>query len=457
MSTFLLTGGTVVSPSGSLAADVLVADGKISAVGALDTSTPEQVERVNCSGKYLIPGGVDVHTHLDSPLMGTVTADNFRTGTVAAATGGTTTVVDFGQQLSGKSLLESAEAHHEKAKGEAVIDYGFHMCVTDLYDGFDKHMSELTQDGVSSFKVFMAYRGSLMINDGELYDILKGVGASGGKLCVHAENGDVIDRMAADLVAQGKTGPGTHEIARPPESEVEAVSRAIKISQMAEVPLYFVHLSAMGSVEEVANAQMSGWPIAAETCTHYLSLDRDIYDEPGFEPAKAVLTPPLRTEEHRHALWDGINTGSLSVVSSDHCPFCFAEKERLGGSDFRSIPNGGPGVEHRMLVMYETGVRSGKISLERYVEVTSANPAQQFGLYPRKGTISPGSDADIVVLNPEGRTHISAATQKQAMDYTLYEGFDIGCSLDQVYSRGDLVAENGEYVGASGRGQFLAR
>lgn len=453
----LLTGGTVVSPNNSVDADVLVVDGKISAIGKLNEHTPESVERVDCSGKYLIPGGVDVHTHIDSPMMGTVTADTFRTGTVAAATGGTTTLVDFGQQLAGKSLVESADVHHQKAQGEAVIDYGFHMCVTNLYEGFDKHMAELTQDGISSFKVFMAYRGSLMINDGELYDILQGVGAAGATLAVHAENGDVIDRMAADLVAQGKTGPGTHEIARPPETEVEAVSRAIKISRMAEVPLYFVHLSAMGSVEEVAAAQTDGWPIAAETCTHYLSLDRKIYDEPGFEPAKAVLTPPLRTEEHQHALWGGLRTGTLSVVSSDHCPFCFTEKERLGGSDFRSIPNGGPGVEHRMLVMYETGVRQGQLTLQQYVEVTSANPAQQFGMYPRKGVLAPGSDADIVVVNPQGKTRISASTQKQAMDYTLYEGFDVGCSFDQVFSRGELIAEQGEYVGSAGRGLFINR
>jgi dihydropyrimidinase len=457
MDAKLLVGGTIVSSTGSTRADVLMENGKISAVGQLAESLPDSVERIDCTGKYVLPGGVDVHTHIDSPMMGTTTADDFLSGTIAAATGGTTTIVDFGQQLAGKTLLESAEVHHRKAQGKAVIDYGFHMCVTDLYEGFDSHMAELTQDGIASFKVFMAYRGSLMINDGELYDILKGVGAAGAKLCVHAENGDVIDRMAADLVAQGKTGPGTHEIARPPASEIEAVSRAIKISKMAEVPLYFVHLSTDGAVEEVANAQMGGWPIGAETCTHYLSLDREIYDRPGFEPAKAVLTPPLRTHEHREALWRGINTGALSVVSSDHCPFCFEDKKRLGGSDFRQIPNGGPGVEHRMLVLYDTGVAEGKMTIEKFVEVTAENPAKQFGLYPKKGTISPGADADIIVMDPNATTEISARTQKQRMDYTLYEGFKVRCSIDQVFSRGELIAANGDYVGAAGRGEFIKR
>ncbi|NMR29124.1 dihydropyrimidinase [Crystallibacter degradans] len=457
MDAKLLVGGTIVSSTGKIRADVLIENGKVAAVGMLDAATPDTVERVDCDGKYVMPGGIDVHTHIDSPLMGTTTADDFVSGTIAAATGGTTTIVDFGQQLAGKNLLESADAHHKKAQGKSVIDYGFHMCVTNLYDNFDSHMAELTQDGISSFKVFMAYRGSLMINDGELFDILKGVGSSGAKLCVHAENGDVIDRIAADLYAQGKTGPGTHEIARPPESEVEAVSRAIKISRMAEVPLYFVHLSTQGAVEEVAAAQMTGWPISAETCTHYLSLSRDIYDQPGFEPAKAVLTPPLRTQEHQDALWRGINTGALSVVSSDHCPFCFEEKQRMGADDFRQIPNGGPGVEHRMLVMYETGVAEGKMTIEKFVEVTAENPAKQFDMYPKKGTIAPGSDADIIVVDPNGTTLISADTQKQNMDYTLFEGFKIRCSIDQVFSRGDLISVKGEYVGTRGRGEFIKR
>lgn len=457
MNATLLRHGTVVNANGRQRADVLIEDGVVRTVGDFGDTVPDHTEIVDCRDRLLIPGGVDVHTHLDAPMFNTVTADNFYTGTVAAAAGGTTTIVNFAQQLAGMTLLESTEAQRAQAVEEAVIDYGIHQVVTDLYEGFGDHMVELANSGVSSFKVFMAYRGQLMINDGQMYDILKRVGAAGAKLCVHAENGDVIDRMANDLVAAGKTGPGVHEIARPPATEIEAVNRAIRISRMAEVPLYFVHLSTDGAVEAVGEAQISGWPIAAETCTHYLAVSRDIYDADGFEPAKAVLTPPLREDHHRAALWRGIDSGVLSVVSSDHCPFCFSEKQRLGGDDFRTIPNGGPGVEDRMLMLFEQGVNQRRISLERYVDVTSASPARQFGLYPRKGLIAAGSDADIVVVDPRGSTTISAETQNQAMDYNLYEGSVVGASFDRVYSRGSLVARNRKFVGRKGAGQFVSR
>lgn len=457
MTATLFRHGTIVNAHGRQNADVLVEDGVVTTVGKFGDSVPENAEVIDCRDRLLIPGGVDVHTHLDAPMFNTVTADNFYTGTVAAATGGTTTVVNFAQQLAEKTLLESTEVQHAQASGEAVIDYGFHQVVTDLYDGFGDHMVELADSGVSSFKVFMAYRGQLMIDDGQMYDILKRVGASGAKLCVHAENGDVIDRIANDLVEAGKTGPGVHEIARPPATEIEAVNRAIRISRMAEVPLYFVHLSTNGAVDAVGEAQISGWPIAAETCTHYLALSRDIYDAEGFEPAKAVLTPPLREDHHREALWQGIDSGVLSVVSSDHCPFCFSEKRRLGGDDFRTIPNGGPGVEDRMLMLFEQGVNQRRISLERYVEVTSASPARQFGLFPKKGLIAGGSDADIVIVNPGGSTTISAETQNQAMDYNLFEGSVVGASFERVYSRGALVAQDRKFVGKKGAGEFVSR
>lgn len=455
----LFTNAKVVNSSGCLQADVLVRDGTIQAVGNLadlGMGRVDGLERVDCTGRLLLPGGVDVHTHIDSPMMGTTTADDFETGTRAAACGGTTTVVDFAMQPRGERLLDALEAHHDKARGKAVIDYGFHMCVTDLYDGATAEFAEIAQSGVTSFKVFMAYRGTLMLHDGALFEVLRASRDVGGQVCVHAENGDVIDRLAADLVAEGRTGPGSHELARPPSTEVEAVRRAIGISRMADAPLYFVHLSTEGAVEAVAEARAKDWAVAGETCTHYLTLDRSIYDEPGFEAAKAVLTPPLRSQEHRAALWRGLRAGSLGVVSSDHCPFCLQEKRRLGAEDFRLIPNGGPGVEHRMLVMYAEGVAKHRISLEKYVDLTSTSPARQFGL-ASKGAIAPGFDADLVVLDPAGTTTISAATQNQRMDYTLYEGWKLPGSIEAVYSRGDLVARSGRFVGASGRGRFLAR
>lgn len=460
MSYLMLTGGRVVNSSGAIDADVLVRDEKIEAVGNLADMpglAGAAVERVDCAGRLLLPGGVDVHTHLDAPMMGTVTADDFASGTRAAAIGGTTTLVDFAMQAPGEKLLQSLEKHRARADGNAVIDYGFHMCVTDLYEGATDEFDEIMGTGVTSFKVFMAYRGTLMLHDGALFDVLRTAGGLGGQVCVHAENGDVIDRLAADLVAAGRTGPGSHEVSRPPSTEVEAVQRAIRIARMADAPLYFVHLSTEGAVEAVAEARAKDWTIAGETCTHYLTLDRSLYDAPGFEAAKVVLTPPLRTAEHRDALWRGLRAGTLGVVSSDHCPFCLEDKRRLGEHDFRAIPNGGPGIEHRLIVMYAEGVRRGRISLEKFVDLTATAPARQFGLFPSKGAIVAGADADIVVLDPDGSTTISAQTQHQRMDYTPYEGWTLPGAIEAVYARGTQVAGNGSYLGGAGRGRFLAR
>jgi dihydropyrimidinase len=452
----LLTGATVVNSSTTVRADVLISGERVAAVGDLADIPLGEARRVEASGLFLLPGGVDVHTHIDSPMMGTTTADDFESGTIAAACGGTTTVVDFAMQPRGQGLLESLATHHAKAKGKAVIDYGFHMCITDLYDGAVDEFAEIVQSGVSSFKVFMAYRGTLMLHDGALFEVLRRSSTVGGQVCVHAENGDVIDRLAADLAAEGKTGPGSHELSRPPSTEVEAVRRAIGIARMADAPLYFVHLSTEGAVQAVAEARSRDWAIAGETCTHYLTLDRALYDQPGFEAAKVVLTPPLRDAGHRDALWRGLRAGSLGVVSSDHCPFCLTEKRRLGEDDFRLIPNGGPGVEHRLAVMYAEGVAQGRISLQKFVDLCSTAPARQFGL-ANKGAIAPGYDADIVVFDPNGSTTISAQTQHQRMDYTPYEGWSLPGSIDAVYSRGELIVSGGRFVGSVGRGRFIER
>ncbi|MCU1482832.1 MAG: dihydropyrimidinase [Subtercola sp.] len=453
----LLYGAQVVNSASTQTADVLIENGRVVAVGELAAIVGENCERIDVRGKLLVPGGVDVHTHLESPLNGAPTADDFESGTIAAACGGTTTIVDFAAQVKGQTLLDALAVHHDKARGRAVIDYGFHMCVTDLVSGKLAEFAEVVQSGVSSFKVFMAYRGTLMVNDGELFDVLRTAGRLGGQVCVHAENGDVIDRLASDLVAEGRTGPKSHLLSRPPETEVEAVVRAIAIADMADAPIYFVHLSTQGSVEAVAEARHRNASVAGETCTHYLTLDPSLYDQPGFKAGEVVLTPPLREKVHRDALWRGLTTGDVSVVSSDHCPYCLAEKERLGAHDFREIPNGGPGIEHRMSLLYGEGVRGGRISLEKYVELTAAAPAKQFGLYPKKGVIAAGSDADIVVLDPAGETVISAATQNQRLDYTPYEGWVLPGRIEQVFSRGDLIAASGTYVGARGRGNYLPR
>lgn len=452
----LLRGAEVVNTSGKVRADVLIKDDKIEAIGRFDSLPIEEAQVVDYAGCYLVPGGVDVHTHLDAPMMGTTTADDFASGTVAAACGGTTTIVDFTMQQRGQTLVDALATHQAKASGQAVIDYGLHLCVTDLYHGALGEIPEIVSAGVNSFKVFMAYRGTLMLDDGEMFDVLRAARNAGGQVCVHAENGDVIDKLAADLVAAGKTGPGAHEIARPPSTEVEAVHRAIKIARMADAPIYFVHLSTEGAVEALADARARDWAVAGETCTHYLSLDRALYDQPGFEAAKVVVAPPLRTRKHRDALWRGLRAGSLGVVSSDHCPFCMEQKLELGSGDFRLIPNGGPGVEHRMLVLYAEGVAQNRITIDKFVDMTSTAPARQFGL-STKGVIAPGFDADITVLDPRARTIISAGTQHQRTGYTPYEGWTIPGAITAVYSRGDLIASNGHYVGKPGRGSFIRR
>ncbi|MDQ7908877.1 dihydropyrimidinase [Phytohabitans sp. ZYX-F-186] len=458
MTRTLFTGGTVVSATGSLRADVLVVDEAVAAVGNLSQlATTMDVDVVDVGGRLLLPGGVDVHTHLDSGLNGPKTADDFESGTIAAAAGGTTTLVDFAAQAPGLGLMDSLAAHADKARGKAVVDYGFHMCVSDLYDGAMADFADVVASGVTSFKVFMAYRGTLMLDDGQLFDVLRRAGSLGAQVCVHAENGDVIDRLAADLVAAGTTGPRGHLLSRPPKTEVEAVRRAIAIADMASAPIYLVHVSTAGAVEAVAAARRNGGAVAAETCTHYLTLDPEMYEAPGFEGGKVVLTPPLRSEEHRDALWDGLGLGDLSVVSSDHCPYCLVDKERYGKDDFRQIPNGGPGVEHRLPVLYGQGVATGRLGIERFVELTATAPAKQFGLYPRKGVIAAGSDADLVVLDPDGETRISADTQHQRMDYTPWEGWVLSGRITQVWSRGERIVEDGRYVGAPGRGRFLAR
>jgi dihydropyrimidinase len=455
MTKVLLAGGTITTATGSFPADVLIDDGKITALGAaLDVA---DAERVDVSGRQLLPGGVDVHTHLDAPFMGTITADDFESGTIAAAFGGTTTLIDFAMQSRGQKLGDTLLQWQQKAESHALIDYGFHLAITDLYQGALADMGALVSSGVTSFKIFTAYKGQIMLHDGEVYQVIRQAGRLGATVCIHAENGDVIDVLAAELVAAGQTGPKFHEVSRPAATEIEAVRRCIAIARMAEGPIYFVHLSTRQAAEAVAEARGQGWPVAGETCTHYLLLGPEEYDKPEFEGAKVVLTPPLRDEHERDGLWHGLRTRALSVVSSDHCPFCFVGQKDMGMDDFRKIPNGGPGIEHRIPLLYGHGVRDGRLSLELFVDLVATAPAKLFGLYPRKGTIQVGSDADIVVLNPDGETRISAQTQHQKLDYTPYEGWTIPGRIERVYSRGELIIQGDQLLAKPGRGGFLRR
>ncbi|GHH69206.1 dihydropyrimidinase [Streptosporangium violaceochromogenes] len=389
--------------------------------------------------------------------MGAVTSDDHASASRAAAVGGTTTYIDYAFQRSGERLPEVLAQWARRAGGRSAIDFSFHLAVTAPYPDLVRDMALVVADGVTSFKVFMAYKGLAMLDDGQLFSILGESSRLGATLCVHAENGHVIDILAERLVRAGRTGPLAHMLSRPPDTEVEAVRRGIMLANMADAPLYFVHLSTAGATAAVAEARRAGRPISGETCTHYLLLDEDLYHAPGFEAAKYVVSPPLRGREHREALWQGLREGTLGVVSSDHCPFCMDGQKSLGAGDFRRIPNGAPGIEHRVPMLYGHGVRPGRLSLERFVDVVSTEPARRFGLHPRKGVIRRGSDADLVVLDPDSASVVLAHTMTQRCDYTPFERWHVPGRVDQVYLRGELIARRGRFVGRQDAGRFLAR
>jgi dihydropyrimidinase len=452
----LVRGGTVVTATDLYRGDVLIEDEKISAIGAaLDAGNADRT--VDAAGKYVIPGGIDVHTHLDMPFGGTTSADDFESGTVAAAHGGTTTVVDFAIQYRGQTLRHALDAWMTKADGKAAIDYGFHMIVTELTDPVEAEMDALVREGVTSFKLFMAYPGVFMLDDGAIFRALLRTRENGGTICMHAENGGVIDVLVKRALAEGTTEPKYHALTRPARAEAEATHRAIALAEMAGVPIYIVHLSAPEALEMVTQARDRGLPAYAETCPQYLFLSYENYEEPGFSGAKYVMSPPLRPKEGQDRLWRGLAFDDLQAVSTDHCPFCMKEQKELGKDDFSKIPNGAPGIETRMSLVFDGGVRTGKISLNRFVELTSTSPAKIFGLFPRKGTIAPGSDADLVVFDPNRKQTLSAKTLHMKVDYNPYEGREVTGVSETVLSRGKVVVENGKFTGKAGAGSFLKR
>ena len=455
----LIRGGTVVTATGASAADVLI-DGE-TVVALLDPahtgSFASLADRsIDATGKYVIPGGIDVHTHLDMPFGGTFSADDFETGTRAAAWGGTTSLVDFAVQPKGASLRETLDTWHAKAEGKASIDYGFHMIISDVNEQTLKEMDVLVGEGVTSFKMFMAYPGVFYATDGEILQAMQRAASSGATIMMHAENGIAIDVLVAQALASGRTDPGWHGRTRPPELEGEATARAIRLAQVTGAPLYIVHLSAQQALQAVIEARDDGRNVFAETCPQYLYLSQDDLDAPGFEGAKYVCSPPVRPKEHWAHLWRGLRTNDLSIVSTDHCPFCFKEQKELGRGDFSKIPNGMPGIEHRIDLLHQ-GVVDGELSLARWVEVNSTTPARMFGLYPRKGAIAPGSDADIVVYDPALRHALSAKTHHMAVDYSAYEGREVQGGVSTVLSRGEILVSDGQWHGQAGRGRFLPR
>ncbi|MEK6619737.1 MAG: dihydropyrimidinase [Chloroflexota bacterium] len=451
----LIQGGTVVTAADTYRADVLVVDDTVAAVGK--DLTAGGAKRVDASRKYVIPGGIDVHTHMELPFGGTFASDDFYTGTVAAAFGGTTSIVDFAVQGMGEPLEKARDAWMAKARGKAVIDYGLHMIVRDVSDEVLREMGSMVRDGVSSFKLFMAYPGVFMLDDASIFKALVRSAEVGGLICMHAENGGVIDVLVKRALAQKKTGPKWHALTRPPEAEAEATGRAFRLAEMAGgVPLYIVHLSASQALEQVRLFRDRGLPAYAETCPQYLFLSYDSYEEPGFEGAKYVMSPPLRPKWHQDELWKGLAKNDLQVVSTDHCPFCMKEKE-LGKGDFSKIPNGAPGVETRMVLLYDGGVVGGRITLNRWIELCCTTPAKIMGMFPKKGTIAVGSDADIVVWDPRATQTLSAKTHHMRVDYSPYEGRKVKGRAVTVLSRGEVIVEKDKFVGKKGRGKFIKR
>src|SRR5579875_3107070 len=451
----LIQNGTVVTAEETFSADVLADGETIREVRAgID---PAGHTIVDASGLLVLPGGIDAHTHLDMPFGGTTSADDFLTGTRAAAIGGTTTIVDFAIQTRGTRMRTALDTWWKKAVGKACIDYGLHMIVTDLGSEEGRRgledMDDMVREGVASFKLFMAYPGVLMVDDATIFKALQQTSKNGALICMHAENGSVIDVIVRQALAEGKTAPIYHALTRPTIAEAEAVQRAIAMAEMAGAPVYIVHLSSEDALNQVREARDRGLPAFAETCPQYLLLSlEETMNHNSFEDAKWVFTPPLREKKNQPKLWDGLKHDHLQVVSTDHCPFCFADQKTLGKDDFTKIPNGGPGIENRMQLIHHHGVNAGRLTLNRFVEITSTAPARIFGMYPKKGTIAAGSDADLVLWDPNAEHTISAATHNMRVDYSMFEGFRVRGNAKHVYSRGELIVENGSYLGKAGRG-----
>ena len=452
----IIRNGSIVTATDTYKADLAIAHGRVAAI-ASELPTENASKVLDASGKLVMPGGIDVHTHLDMPFGGTTSADDFETGTRAAAFGGTTTLIDFAIQYKGQPLRQAFDTWMSKASSKAVCDYAFHCIVTDVSGGQLSEMNDLVHEGVTSFKLFMAYPGVFMLDDGSIFKALQTTSKNGGLVCMHAENGSAIDVIVQQALAEGKKAPKYHALTRPTTAEAEATARAIALAEMAGAPIYIVHLSCNDALEKVREARDRGLPVYAETCPQYLYLSIENFDAPGFEGAKYVFTPPLREKWHQEKLWNGLKCDHLQVVSTDHCPFCFKEQKELGRDDFTKIPNGGPGVEHRMSLIYSGGVASGRFSANRFVELVSTTPSKLFGLYPRKGTIAVGSDADLVIFDPQRKYTISAKTHHMRVDYSMFEGIQVTGMPDVVLSRGKVVVEGDKFLGRAGQGEFLRR
>jgi dihydropyrimidinase len=450
----IIRNGRIITAEQDFCEDIFVENEKVTAIGR-DLICPADLV-IDAAAKYVIPGGVDVHTHLDMPYCGTVSSDDFETGTRAAAFGGTTCLIDFAIQSRGMSLRQALDIWLRKGE-KATVDYGLHMIVTDLPETHLAEIDEMVHAGVTSFKLFMAYPDTLMVDDATILRVMRRAAAAGGMVCIHAENGAMIESLVREAIAAGKTAPIYHALTRPVAAEAEAVNRTIRLAQSVSAPVYIVHLSTADALIMVAGARARGFPVFAETCPQYLMLSTEDLDKPGLEGAKYVFSPPAREKSHQDALWQGLRENNLQVVSTDHCPVLLEEKLAGARQNFTLIPNGGPGIEHRLQLLFHYGVNQRRIALNRWVEITSTAPAKMFGLYPRKGTIAVGSDADIVIWDPNLEHTISARTHHMRVDYSMFEGFQVRGNAETVIARGQVVVEKGNWLGAVGQGQFIRR
>ena len=464
MSTTLIRGGRVITATDDYVADVLLQDGIVHAI-ARDMAVGPDVTVVDARGLYVLPGGVDTHVHLENVIGPTITCDTFASGTKAAAFGGTTTVVDFALQTAADSPLEAIARAQRSAEPQVCIDYSLHCIVTrvDAQVLADvKHA--MRHEGVTSFKMFMAYPGVMMADDAAIFQMLRQVGADGGMVALHAENGTVIDLLIKEAIAAGHTAPRYHAMTRPALMEGEATHRGIRLAELAEAPIYFVHVSSNQALKHIVAARDEGIPVFAETCPHYLLFDDSVYSSDDFEIAKYVMTPPLRSTDDQHHLWRALRYDDLQVIATDHCPFCMKEghlgyrlQKQRGKDDFSLIPNGAPGIETRLVSLYDIGVTQGRLSLNRFVQLTSTAPAKLFGLFPKKGTIAIGSDADVVLFNPNATQTIHAEHLHSQCDYTLLEGRTLQGRVEKVFLRGELIVDGAEWKGREGMGQFVRR
>lgn len=454
MASLLIQNGRVVTAAADFQADLLVEGEHILAIGA---GLPEEgVDRViDATGKLVLPGGIDPHVHLDMPFMGTSSADDYTTGTRAALHGGTTTVIDFVLQTQGESLASALATWRGKSEGKACCDYSYHIAVTDVNPDTIAEIGPLIlEQGLPSYKVFMAYRGALMIDDRQMTELMFEVARHGGMINVHATNGDVIDGLVARYLAEGGTSPVYHALSQPEVTEAEASGRFADLCHYTGVPGYIVHMTCQGALDQVRRATYRNQKVFAETCIQYLLLDDARYARE--DGAKWVMSPPLRKPKDQEALWAGIDQGLIQVVATDHCPFTWAQKQ-LGKDDFSKIPNGHPAIEHRLELLFSEGVRKGRISLHKFVDLVATNPAKIFGMFPQKGTLAVGADADIVVFDPERQHVISADTHHMNVDYSAYEGWEVTGKAETVILRGEVVVDDGRASVEPGFGRFLRR